>query len=69
VAALYPTILTFLVMSCELSDVLLQVELLGRGVLRGVLLVHGDEPVGLLHEGVRVDEHIGGLAEVSCISC
>ena len=68
-AALYPTILAFLVMSCELSDVLLQVQLLGRSVLRRVLLVHGDEPVGLLHEGVRVDEHFGGLAEVSCISC
>jgi hypothetical protein len=68
-AALYLTILSFLVMSCELSNMLLQVELLGRGVLRGVLLVHGDEPVGLLHEGVRVDKHIGGLAEVSGIGC
>jgi hypothetical protein len=60
--ALYPTILAFLVMCCELSDVLLQVELLRGGVLRRVLLVHGDEPIGLLNKGVGVYEHFGGVA-------
>lgn len=67
--ALNPAIIPFLVMSCELSDVVLQLELLGGGVLRRVLLVHGDESVGLLHKRVGVYEHFGWLAEVSSIGC
>ena len=48
---------------------MLQLELLGGGVLRRVLLVHGDEPIRLLHKGVGVHEHFGWLAEVSSIGC
>jgi hypothetical protein len=55
--ALNPAIIPFLVMGCELSDVVLQLELLGGGILRRVLLVHGDEPIGILHKGVGVHKH------------
>lgn len=67
--ALNPAIIPFLIVSCELSDVVLQLELLGGGVLRRVLLIHGDESIRLLHKGVGVHEHFGWLAVVSSIGC